>query len=47
MAKWWQTEEDHENEASYWQDYVDMKQQLYYYTVKRKKRYHDLQFTLE
>lgn len=47
MAKWWQTEEDMENEVSYWQDYTDMKQQLYYYTNRRKRRYHDLQLRLE
>jgi hypothetical protein len=47
MSKWWQTEEDRENEASYWQDYVDMKQQLFQYTLRRKKRYHDLRLRIE
>lgn len=43
-AKWWQTDEEPENESSYWRDYVDMKNQLTYFMNQKRRKYTDLVF---
>ena len=45
-AKWWQTELENNYENSYWRDYLDIKQQIAYYTSTKNRRYYNLTFRL-